>query len=60
MAAIVADPRLAGLRRMLLATQDAHGLYAGFGFEPLGEPERWMIRPAPDARGGGDDDAGWR
>ena len=49
MAAIVAEPRLQGLNRMLLATQDAHGLYAGFGFEPLGEPERWMMRPAPDA-----------
>ena len=29
---------------MLLATDDAHGLYAGFGFEPLGQPEKWMSR----------------
>jgi GNAT superfamily N-acetyltransferase len=48
MAAIVEDPRLQGLKRMLLATQDAHGLYAGFGFEPLGKPDKWMVRPAPD------------
>jgi len=47
MAAIVGDPRLQGLRRMMLATQDAHGLYAGFGFEPLAEPGMWMVRPAP-------------
>jgi hypothetical protein len=26
----------------LLATRDAHGLYAQFGFRPLAEPERWM------------------
>jgi GNAT superfamily N-acetyltransferase len=54
MAAIIEDPRLQGLRRMMLATQDAHGLYAGFGFEPLGEPERWMVRPSPDADRGPD------
>jgi GNAT superfamily N-acetyltransferase len=44
MAAIVDDPRLAGLKRMMLATRDAHGLYAGFGFEPLEHPEAWMVR----------------
>jgi GNAT superfamily N-acetyltransferase len=44
MAAIVEDPRLQGLKRMLLATRDAHGLYAGFGFEPLEHPEAWMVR----------------
>lgn len=47
MAAIVDDPRLAGLKRMLLATNDAHGLYARFGFEPLAEPDKWMARSAP-------------
>ena len=31
-----------GLRRILLATHDAHGVYAKIGFEPLAEPERWM------------------
>lgn len=44
MAAIVDDPRLQGLKRMLLATNDAHGLYAQFGFAPLAEPEKWMAR----------------
>jgi predicted GNAT family acetyltransferase len=31
-----------GLRRVLLATHDAHGVYAKLGFEPLAEPDRWM------------------
>jgi GNAT superfamily N-acetyltransferase len=31
-----------GLRRILLATHDAHGVYAKLGFEPLGNPDRWM------------------
>lgn len=44
MAAIVADPRLQGLRRMVLATSDAGPLYERFGFGPLGHPERWMER----------------
>jgi GNAT superfamily N-acetyltransferase len=35
------------LRRMLLATADAHGLYARFGFAPLEEPGRWMLLPHP-------------
>jgi GNAT superfamily N-acetyltransferase len=48
MTAILEDPRLQGLKRMMLATHDAHGLYAGFGFEPLTEPEKWMVRPVPD------------
>jgi GNAT superfamily N-acetyltransferase len=42
--AAMADPEHQGLRRWLLATLDAHGVYAGIGFEPLPEPERWMIR----------------
>jgi GNAT superfamily N-acetyltransferase len=44
MAAIVEDPRLQGLRRMMLATDDAHGLYAQFDFEPLDQPGKWMVR----------------
>ncbi|WP_434588101.1 GNAT family N-acetyltransferase [Streptomyces sp. A5-4] len=31
-----------GLRRVLLATADAHGVYAKAGFRPLDAPERWM------------------
>jgi GNAT superfamily N-acetyltransferase len=40
-------PDVRGLRRQLLATHDAHGLYARFGFTPLGTPERWMERVEP-------------
>jgi GNAT superfamily N-acetyltransferase len=46
---IVEQPDLQGLRRWLLATRDAHGLYEQFGFEGLLHPERWMERKAPDA-----------
>jgi GNAT superfamily N-acetyltransferase len=41
-AAVLAHPRLHGLRRFLLGTRDAHGLYARFGFQPLAHPERFM------------------
>jgi len=41
-AAVLAHPRLQGLRRFLLGTKDAHGLYARFGFKPLAHPERFM------------------
>lgn len=40
-------PDLQGLRRTHLATRDAHGLYAQFGFSALTGVDRWMeIRPA--------------
>ena len=42
MQTILACPSLQGLRRFLLATKDAHGLYAQFGFVPLLHPERMM------------------
>lgn len=48
MAAVLAHPELQGLRRMLLATRDAHALYAKFGFEPVARPERFMERHRPD------------
>ena len=41
---ISAHPELQGLRRWVLATRDAHGLYARFGFTPVKEPARWMER----------------
>jgi GNAT superfamily N-acetyltransferase len=44
MATILGYPQLQGLRRFLLATRDAHGLYSQFGFTPLPVPERWMAR----------------
>ncbi|MFC8592554.1 GNAT family N-acetyltransferase [Streptomyces atroolivaceus] len=31
-----------GVRRFLLATKDAHGVYAKLGFTPLAEPDMWM------------------
>jgi GNAT superfamily N-acetyltransferase len=39
---ILAHPDLQGLRRWMLATADAHGLYRQFGFSELAAPERWM------------------
>jgi hypothetical protein len=43
---IMKHPDLQGLRRWMLATRDAHGLYAQFGFLPLDKPERIMgLRP---------------
>ncbi len=39
---ILAHPGLQGLRRFALATRDAHGLYARFGFGPLAAPDRHM------------------
>jgi GNAT superfamily N-acetyltransferase len=42
---IVTHPDLAKVRRLLLATLDAHELYRKYGgFEPLIEPERWLTR----------------
>ncbi len=42
-------PELQGLRRWMLATRDAHSVYAPFGFTPLEAPERFMQikNPAP-------------
>ncbi len=48
MRAIIEHPDLQGLRRILLATRDAHGLYAQFGFEPLTHPEAFMTLHKPD------------
>jgi GNAT superfamily N-acetyltransferase len=42
METIMQHPGLQGLRRWLLATKDAHGLYAKYGFTALDKPERFM------------------
>ena len=42
---VVAELEPLGLKRVLLATADAHTLYAKVGFVPLVEPENWMERP---------------
>jgi GNAT superfamily N-acetyltransferase len=34
--------RSRGVRRLLLATRDAHEVYAALGFGPLAHPEQWM------------------
>jgi N-acetylglutamate synthase-like GNAT family acetyltransferase len=48
MAIIMTHPDLQGLRRMILATKDAHGLYKQFGFTPLINVDRWMHILDPD------------
>lgn len=40
--AVFAHPELQGLRRFMLATRDAHELYARYGFTPLKSPDRMM------------------
>ena len=52
MAAITAHPDLQGLRRWMLATADAHGLYRQYGFAALAKPERFMERRGHVASGG--------
>lgn len=47
MRAITSHPELQGLRRWLLMTRDAHGLYEGFGFKPLRNPGNAMERHTP-------------
>lgn len=45
---IVDLPELQGLRRFVLVTRDAHGLYERFGFKPLARPEGYMEIHRPD------------
>ena len=47
MECVSSHPALQGLRRWMLATSDAHGLYAQFGFTPIKAPERWMEKHDP-------------
>jgi GNAT superfamily N-acetyltransferase len=48
-AAVMAHPQLQGLRRFMLSTSDAHGLYAKFGFTPSSRPQTLMEKYVPDA-----------
>jgi GNAT superfamily N-acetyltransferase len=48
MEAMTTHPELHGLRRWLLSTRDAHGLYLKFGFAPVSRPDRQMERLDPD------------
>jgi GNAT superfamily N-acetyltransferase len=48
MRAVMAHPQLQNLRRFTLATGDAHGLYAQFGFASPARPQTYMERYVPD------------
>lgn len=48
MECIMQHPALQGLRRWILLTRDAHGLYSQFGFTPVRSPERYMELHRPD------------
>ncbi len=50
MEVILSHRDLQGFRRWVLATKDAHSLYARFGFIALHRPERWMERPDPNMK----------
>jgi hypothetical protein len=50
MSGIIDDLAPLRLRRTALFTEDAHGLYERFGFEPLSDAGSWMLRPGPGFR----------
>lgn len=53
MQAVREHPELQQIRRWLLVTRDAHGLYQQYGFRALSRPERLMeIVNMPPERGG--------
>ena len=41
---VLNDPEMRSVKRWLLATSDAHSLYARFGFTPMAKPDVWMER----------------
>jgi len=38
----IGHPDVATVKRWMLSTSDAHGLYAKLGFQPLRHPDRYM------------------
>jgi GNAT superfamily N-acetyltransferase len=46
---VMEHPDLRDVRRWLLVTSDAHGLYKQYGFTSIEDPERWMqsFKPFP-------------
>lgn len=48
MMSIMQHPSLQGLRRMVLATSDAHDLYRKFDFKPLSNPSIFMEKWEPE------------
>jgi len=49
---VLGHPELQGLRRWMLGTRDAHGLYSKLGFTPLKRPDTFMERHDPNVYGG--------
>ena len=47
-ATVLAHPELQGLRRWLLVTRDAHGLYRKLGFTAVADPSMLLTRHDPD------------
>ncbi len=47
MKCILSHPELKDVKAFMLATKDAHGLYAKFGFEKLKDPDRFMRMQNP-------------
>lgn len=47
----IEDPHHQGLRRWVLATRDAHGVYEKCGFSVITNPERWMAYFPPGSIG---------
>ncbi len=43
-ATICEHPQLKRINRFILATKDAHGLYAQFGFKPIKDPKLYMVK----------------
>ncbi len=48
MECIYSHPELQKLRKWMLATKDAHGLYSKYGFTPLNDPSRHMEKNHPN------------
>lgn len=53
---IMSHPDLQGLRRITLATSDAHGLYQKYRFTQLNNPDIFMEHWNPDVYNNGKDD----
>ncbi len=56
MTCVIVHPDLRGLRRWLLATKDAHGLYERYGFVSLKSPPIFMERHDPEVYSNHDED----
>ena len=52
MESVMSHPDLRGIRRWMLVTRDAHGLYRKVGFTDLSAPERIMEKLLADPYGG--------